>query len=79
MPKPFLVFYLQTVVVMTKTLLKILKLLSDYAREFDVTFVINGKVDVGKIARFCGSEMLEFWVLEDKTEHTPVTLIRVRK
>jgi len=67
------------VIMNTRTVLKILKLLSDYAREFDVTFVINGRVDVGKIARFCGSEMLEFWVLEDKTEHTPVTLIKVRK
>ena len=63
----------------TRTVLKILRLLKEYAQDFDVTFVINGKVDIGKIARFCGSEMLEFWVLEDKTEHVPVTLIRVRK
>jgi len=74
------VFGFLTVVFMnTRTVLKILKLLNEHAREFDATFVINDKVNVRKIARFCGSEMLEFSLLEDKTGHTSLTLIRVRK
>jgi len=63
----------------TRTVLKILRLLKEYAQDFDVTFRVSEKVDVKKIAEFCGKEWWEFSLLEDKTGHTPVTLIRVRK
>ena len=54
-------------------------MLKEYAQDFDVTFRVSEKVDVKKIAEFCGEEWWEFSLLEDKTGHTPVTLIRVRK